>query len=154
MRYVIDQCYIILYIIYVSTDPICVNRKSSSWHTTLRIRKKSERKEEGKKEGKLENGYRKSRDGLSNKVSVKVSYYQSFCPMTIDHQPLPVMTRCVCGSERVGQAKWNFTILLTPIRELSGANVTALLVNNQWEPAMPPPRPIISDLRKVFFFDI
>ncbi|XP_029590891.1 triple functional domain protein isoform X6 [Salmo trutta] len=47
-------------------------KKSSSWHTTLRIRKKSERKEEGKKEGKLENGYRKSRDGLSNKVSVKL----------------------------------------------------------------------------------
>uniref|UniRef100_A0A8C7GVU2 non-specific serine/threonine protein kinase n=1 Tax=Oncorhynchus kisutch TaxID=8019 RepID=A0A8C7GVU2_ONCKI len=60
-------------------------KKSSSWHTTLRIRKKSERKEEGKKEGKLENGYRKSRDGLSNKVSVKVSYYQSFCPIIIDH---------------------------------------------------------------------
>lgn len=50
------------------------SRKSSSWHTSLRIRKKSEKKEkEGKKETKLENGYRKSRDGLANKVSVKVS---------------------------------------------------------------------------------
>uniref|UniRef100_A0AAR2JYI3 non-specific serine/threonine protein kinase n=1 Tax=Pygocentrus nattereri TaxID=42514 RepID=A0AAR2JYI3_PYGNA len=49
------------------------NRKSSSWHTSLRIRKKSEKREkEGRKEGKLENGYRKSRDGLANKVSVKV----------------------------------------------------------------------------------
>ncbi|XP_029587003.1 triple functional domain protein-like [Salmo trutta] len=47
-------------------------KKSSSWHTTLRIRKKSEKKEEGKKESKLENGYRKSRDGLTNKVSVKL----------------------------------------------------------------------------------
>ncbi|XP_049606503.1 triple functional domain protein isoform X2 [Syngnathus scovelli] len=48
-----------------------VNRKSSSWHTTLRIRKKSEKKEkEAKKDTKLENGYRKSRDG--SKVSVKL----------------------------------------------------------------------------------
>lgn len=52
----------------------CPSRKSSSWHTSLRIRKKSEKKEkEAKKETKLENGYRKSRDGLANKVSVKVS---------------------------------------------------------------------------------
>ncbi|KAM9384697.1 triple functional domain protein [Pholidichthys leucotaenia] len=49
------------------------SRKSSSWHTSLRIRKKSEKKEkEAKKETKLENGYRKSRDGLANKVSVKL----------------------------------------------------------------------------------
>lgn len=48
----------------------CPSRKSSSWHTTLRIRKKSEKKE---KEAKLENGCRKSREGLANKVSVKVS---------------------------------------------------------------------------------
>ncbi|XP_019713701.1 triple functional domain protein-like isoform X3 [Hippocampus comes] len=48
-----------------------MNRKSSSWHTTLRIRKKSEKKDkEAKKDTKLENGYRKSRDG--NKVSVKL----------------------------------------------------------------------------------
>ncbi|XP_053302426.1 triple functional domain protein isoform X2 [Pleuronectes platessa] len=46
-------------------------KKSSSWHTSLRIRKKSEKKE-AKKETKLENGYRKSRDGLANKVSVKL----------------------------------------------------------------------------------
>lgn len=53
----------------------CPSRKSSSWHTSLRIRKKSEKKEkEAKKETKLENGYRKSRDGLANKVSVKVSF--------------------------------------------------------------------------------
>ncbi|XP_046874576.1 triple functional domain protein-like [Hypomesus transpacificus] len=50
-----------------------ISRKSSSWHTSLRIRKKSEKKEkDGKKETKLENGYRKSRDGLPNKVSVKL----------------------------------------------------------------------------------
>ncbi|XP_051527163.1 triple functional domain protein-like isoform X3 [Myxocyprinus asiaticus] len=50
-----------------------INRKSSSWHTSLRIRKKSEKREkEGKKETKLENGYRKSREGLTNKVSVKL----------------------------------------------------------------------------------
>ncbi|XP_029919326.1 triple functional domain protein isoform X2 [Myripristis murdjan] len=50
-----------------------INRKSSSWHTSLRIRKKSEKKEkEAKKETKLENGYRKSREGLANKVSVKL----------------------------------------------------------------------------------
>lgn len=49
-------------------------RKSTSWHTALRLRKKSEKKDkDGKREGKLENGYRKSREGLSNKVSVKVS---------------------------------------------------------------------------------
>ncbi|XP_037549683.1 triple functional domain protein [Nematolebias whitei] len=48
-------------------------KKSSSWHTSLRIRKKSEKKEkEVKKETKLENGYRKSRDGLATKVSVKL----------------------------------------------------------------------------------
>ncbi|KAJ8395236.1 hypothetical protein AAFF_G00034380 [Aldrovandia affinis] len=48
-------------------------KKSSSWHTSLRIRKKSEKRDkEGKKDGKLENGYRKSRDGLANKVSVKL----------------------------------------------------------------------------------
>ncbi|KAG9355723.1 hypothetical protein JZ751_000561 [Albula glossodonta] len=50
-----------------------INRKSSSWHTSLRIRKKSEKRDkEGKKDSKLENGYRKSRDGLANKVSVKL----------------------------------------------------------------------------------
>uniref|UniRef100_A0A673HK75 non-specific serine/threonine protein kinase n=1 Tax=Sinocyclocheilus rhinocerous TaxID=307959 RepID=A0A673HK75_9TELE len=48
-------------------------KKSSSWHTSLRIRKKSEKREkENKKEAKLENGYRKSREGLTNKVSVKL----------------------------------------------------------------------------------
>ncbi|KAG8512622.1 LOW QUALITY PROTEIN: Triple functional domain protein [Galemys pyrenaicus] len=48
-------------------------KKSTSWHTALRLRKKSEKKDkDGKREGKLENGYRKSREGLSNKVSVKV----------------------------------------------------------------------------------
>ena len=53
-------------------------RKSTSWHTALRLRKKSEKKDkDGKREGKLENGYRKSREGLSNKVSVKVSMASS-----------------------------------------------------------------------------
>uniref|UniRef100_A0A672Q7L3 non-specific serine/threonine protein kinase n=1 Tax=Sinocyclocheilus grahami TaxID=75366 RepID=A0A672Q7L3_SINGR len=48
-------------------------RKSSSWHTALRVRRKSEKREkEGRKESKPENGYRKSRDGPANKVSVKV----------------------------------------------------------------------------------
>uniref|UniRef100_A0A803SRZ5 Trio Rho guanine nucleotide exchange factor n=1 Tax=Anolis carolinensis TaxID=28377 RepID=A0A803SRZ5_ANOCA len=48
-------------------------RISSSWHTALRLKKKSEKKDkDSKREGKLENGYRKSRDGLANKVSVKV----------------------------------------------------------------------------------
>ncbi|RXM31484.1 hypothetical protein EOD39_6925 [Acipenser ruthenus] len=44
-------------------------KKSSSWHTALRLRKKSEKKD---KDSKLENGYRKSREGLPNKVSVKL----------------------------------------------------------------------------------
>lgn len=45
-------------------------RKSLSWHTALRIRRKSEKRD---KEGrKMENGYRKTQDGLANKVSVKV----------------------------------------------------------------------------------
>uniref|UniRef100_A0A8C8SY33 Trio Rho guanine nucleotide exchange factor n=1 Tax=Pelusios castaneus TaxID=367368 RepID=A0A8C8SY33_9SAUR len=49
-------------------------KKSASWHTALRLRKKSEKKDkDGKREGKLENGYRKSREGLANKVSVKVN---------------------------------------------------------------------------------
>uniref|UniRef100_A0A8C3IZ16 Trio Rho guanine nucleotide exchange factor n=1 Tax=Chrysemys picta bellii TaxID=8478 RepID=A0A8C3IZ16_CHRPI len=49
-------------------------KKSTSWHTALRLRKKSEKKDkDGKREGKLENGYRKSREGLANKVSVKVN---------------------------------------------------------------------------------
>ncbi|KAI1243145.1 hypothetical protein IHE44_0000726, partial [Lamprotornis superbus] len=48
-------------------------KKSTSWHTALRLRKKSEKKDkDGKREGKLENGYRKSREGLANKVSVKL----------------------------------------------------------------------------------
>ncbi|KAI9520360.1 hypothetical protein NQZ68_018667 [Dissostichus eleginoides] len=45
-------------------------KKSLSWHTALRIRRKSEKRD---KEGrKMENGYRKSQDGLANKVSVKL----------------------------------------------------------------------------------
>ncbi|KYO42826.1 hypothetical protein Y1Q_0016202 [Alligator mississippiensis] len=48
-------------------------KKSTSWHTALRLRKKSEKKDKGgKREGKLENGYRKSREGLATKVSVKL----------------------------------------------------------------------------------
>uniref|UniRef100_A0A9J8DGQ5 non-specific serine/threonine protein kinase n=1 Tax=Cyprinus carpio carpio TaxID=630221 RepID=A0A9J8DGQ5_CYPCA len=48
-------------------------KKSSSWHTALRIRRKSEKRDkEGRKESKSENGYRKSRDGSANKVSVKL----------------------------------------------------------------------------------
>ncbi|XP_060047910.1 triple functional domain protein [Erinaceus europaeus] len=45
-------------------------KKSSSWHTALRLRKKSEKKEkDSRREGKLENG---CREGFSNKVSVKL----------------------------------------------------------------------------------
>uniref|UniRef100_A0A673ME52 non-specific serine/threonine protein kinase n=1 Tax=Sinocyclocheilus rhinocerous TaxID=307959 RepID=A0A673ME52_9TELE len=48
-------------------------KKSSSWHTALRIRRKSERRDkEGRKESKSVNGYRKTRDGSANKVSVKL----------------------------------------------------------------------------------
>ncbi|XP_071032229.1 triple functional domain protein-like isoform X1 [Oncorhynchus clarkii lewisi] len=48
-------------------------KKSSSWHTALRIRRKSERRDkETRKEYKMENGYRKSQDCLTNKVSVKL----------------------------------------------------------------------------------
>uniref|UniRef100_A0A672Q135 non-specific serine/threonine protein kinase n=1 Tax=Sinocyclocheilus grahami TaxID=75366 RepID=A0A672Q135_SINGR len=44
-------------------------KKSSSWHTALRVRRKSEKREkEGRKESKPENGYRKSRDGPANKL--------------------------------------------------------------------------------------
>uniref|UniRef100_A0A8D2IXK3 non-specific serine/threonine protein kinase n=1 Tax=Varanus komodoensis TaxID=61221 RepID=A0A8D2IXK3_VARKO len=50
-------------------NPDGTMKKSSSWHTALRLRKKSEKKDkDGKREGKLENGYRKSRDGLANKL--------------------------------------------------------------------------------------
>ncbi|XP_040923754.1 triple functional domain protein-like [Betta splendens] len=45
-------------------------KKSLSWHTALRIRRKSEKRD---KEGrKMENGHRRSQDGLANKVSVKL----------------------------------------------------------------------------------
>ncbi|XP_041737463.2 triple functional domain protein-like isoform X2 [Coregonus clupeaformis] len=48
-------------------------KKSSSWHTALRIRRKSEKRDkETRKENKMENGYRKSQDCLTNKVSVKL----------------------------------------------------------------------------------
>ncbi|MEE6520937.1 hypothetical protein FKM82_018925 [Ascaphus truei] len=59
----------------VITDiPDGTMKKSSSWHTALRIRKKTEKREkDGKREIKLENGYRKSREGLANKASVKVN---------------------------------------------------------------------------------
>uniref|UniRef100_A0A6Q2ZDL3 non-specific serine/threonine protein kinase n=1 Tax=Esox lucius TaxID=8010 RepID=A0A6Q2ZDL3_ESOLU len=82
-------------------DPDGTIKKSSSWHTTLRIRKKSEKKEkEGKKEGKLENGYRKSREGLTNKVSVKVCLPEFLVPLsevTCDNGE-SVTLRCkVCG---------------------------------------------------------
>uniref|UniRef100_A0A673M9H9 Triple functional domain protein-like n=1 Tax=Sinocyclocheilus rhinocerous TaxID=307959 RepID=A0A673M9H9_9TELE len=54
-------------------------KKSSSWHTALRIRRKSERRDkEGRKESKSVNGYRKTRDGSANKVSVKVQSNDSF----------------------------------------------------------------------------
>ncbi|XP_054596375.2 triple functional domain protein isoform X2 [Nothobranchius furzeri] len=48
-------------------------KKSLSWHTALRIRRKSEKRD---KEG---NGYRKSQDSLTNKVSVKLSNPSYIC---------------------------------------------------------------------------
>ncbi|XP_053570468.1 triple functional domain protein isoform X2 [Bombina bombina] len=57
----------------ISDLPDGTMKKSSSWHTALRIRKKSEKREkDGKRETKQENGYRKSREGTPNKVSVKL----------------------------------------------------------------------------------
>ncbi|XP_056142955.1 triple functional domain protein [Lampris incognitus] len=48
-------------------------KKSLSWHTALRIRRKSEKRDkEGRKDSKMENGYRKLQDGQGNKVSVKL----------------------------------------------------------------------------------
>uniref|UniRef100_A0A8C7CQB4 non-specific serine/threonine protein kinase n=1 Tax=Oncorhynchus kisutch TaxID=8019 RepID=A0A8C7CQB4_ONCKI len=55
-------------------------KKSSSWHTALRIRRKSEKRDkETRKENKMENGYRKSQDCLTNKVSVKVDQTHVLC---------------------------------------------------------------------------
>uniref|UniRef100_A0A3B4C1R8 non-specific serine/threonine protein kinase n=1 Tax=Pygocentrus nattereri TaxID=42514 RepID=A0A3B4C1R8_PYGNA len=51
------------------TDTIL--KKSSSWHTALRIRRKSEKKE-GRKDSRQENGHRRSREAPANKVSVKL----------------------------------------------------------------------------------
>ncbi|XP_059801136.1 triple functional domain protein-like isoform X4 [Hypanus sabinus] len=57
----------------ITDNPEGTLKKSTSWHTALRLRKKSEKKDkDSKKEGKLENGFRKSREGLPNKVSVKL----------------------------------------------------------------------------------
>ncbi|EPY86360.1 triple functional domain protein [Camelus ferus] len=57
----------------IMENPDGALKKATSWHTALRLRKKSEKKDkDGKREGKLENGYRKSREGLSNKASVKL----------------------------------------------------------------------------------
>ncbi|XP_066539118.1 triple functional domain protein isoform X2 [Hoplias malabaricus] len=48
-------------------------KKSSSWHTALRIRRKSEKREkEGRRESRQENGQRRSREIPANKVSVKL----------------------------------------------------------------------------------
>ena len=61
---------------FIMTASFLVFRKSLSWHTALRIRRKSEKRD---KEGrKMENGYRKSQDGLANKVSVKVQNFKIF----------------------------------------------------------------------------
>ncbi|KAG8442620.1 hypothetical protein GDO86_011416 [Hymenochirus boettgeri] len=67
-------CYVLGHTSAVITDMTDgTMKKSSSWHTALRIRKKSEKREkDGKRETKLENGYRKSREGQANKVSVKL----------------------------------------------------------------------------------
>uniref|UniRef100_A0A803V7Y3 non-specific serine/threonine protein kinase n=1 Tax=Ficedula albicollis TaxID=59894 RepID=A0A803V7Y3_FICAL len=78
-------------------------KKSTSWHTALRLRKKSEKKDkDGKREGKLENGYRKSREGLANKVSVKVSVQRCIPPEFII--PLSEVT-CETGETIVLRCK-------------------------------------------------
>uniref|UniRef100_A0A8C3EVV4 non-specific serine/threonine protein kinase n=1 Tax=Corvus moneduloides TaxID=1196302 RepID=A0A8C3EVV4_CORMO len=78
-------------------------KKSTSWHTALRLRKKSEKKDkDGKREGKLENGYRKSREGLANKVSVKVSVQRCIPPEFI--VPLSEVT-CETGETIVLRCK-------------------------------------------------
>ncbi|XP_042192248.1 kalirin isoform X3 [Callorhinchus milii] len=48
-------------------------KKSCSWQTSLRLRKRGEKESGGKNEGRFENGARKSKDILTNKASVKVS---------------------------------------------------------------------------------
>lgn len=59
--------------IIIPDNPEGTLKKSTSWHTALRLRKKNEKKDkDSKKEGKLENGFRKSREGIPNKVSVKL----------------------------------------------------------------------------------
>lgn len=95
-----------------------INRKSSSWHTSLRIRKKSEKREkENKKEAKLENGYRKSREGLTNKVSVKLlnpNYIYDVLPeilvplsdVTCDKGECVTLRTKVCGRPKV-TITWN-----------------------------------------------
>ncbi|KAG2465061.1 TRIO protein, partial [Polypterus senegalus] len=85
----------------IPDNPDGTIKKSSSWHTALRLRKKSEKKDkECRKEGKLENGYRKSREGLANKVSVKVFPPEFILPLsdvTCDYGE-SVTLRCkICG---------------------------------------------------------
>uniref|UniRef100_A0A8C9VXI4 non-specific serine/threonine protein kinase n=1 Tax=Scleropages formosus TaxID=113540 RepID=A0A8C9VXI4_SCLFO len=58
-------------------------KKSSSWHAALRIRKKPERRDKESKKDKLENNLRKSRDGLANKVSVKVIGTPTHCSIVV-----------------------------------------------------------------------
>uniref|UniRef100_A0A671XK49 non-specific serine/threonine protein kinase n=1 Tax=Sparus aurata TaxID=8175 RepID=A0A671XK49_SPAAU len=74
-------------------------KKSLSWHTALRIRRKSEKRD---KEGrKLENGYRKSQDGLANKVSVKVGNFLIPVSDVACESGDSVTLRCkVCGRPR------------------------------------------------------
>uniref|UniRef100_A0A674J004 non-specific serine/threonine protein kinase n=1 Tax=Terrapene triunguis TaxID=2587831 RepID=A0A674J004_9SAUR len=73
-------------------------KKSTSWHTALRLRKKSEKKDkDGKREGKLENGYRKSREGLANKVSVKVNFIIPLGEVTCETGETIVFRCKVCG---------------------------------------------------------
>uniref|UniRef100_A0A452S887 Trio Rho guanine nucleotide exchange factor n=1 Tax=Ursus americanus TaxID=9643 RepID=A0A452S887_URSAM len=85
----------------IMENPDGTLKKSTSWHTALRLRKKSEKKDkDGKREGKLENGYRKSREGLSNKVSVKVLPPEFVIPLSevTCETGETVVLRCrVCG---------------------------------------------------------
>uniref|UniRef100_A0A8C3LVC4 non-specific serine/threonine protein kinase n=1 Tax=Chrysolophus pictus TaxID=9089 RepID=A0A8C3LVC4_CHRPC len=82
----------------IMDNPDGTIKKSTSWHTALRLRKKSEKKDkDGKREGKLENGYRKSREGLANKVSVKVNFIIPLSEVTCETGETIVLRCKVCG---------------------------------------------------------
>uniref|UniRef100_A0AAR2LL39 non-specific serine/threonine protein kinase n=1 Tax=Pygocentrus nattereri TaxID=42514 RepID=A0AAR2LL39_PYGNA len=79
------------------TDTIL--KKSSSWHTALRIRRKSEKKE-GRKDSRQENGHRRSREAPANKVSVKVPHLVEFSLLflTVPPEFLVPLSEVMCES--------------------------------------------------------